>query len=268
MGSVVEARVNPATRQILSLTETAPGVGIARAPVVGATAARLVMTITIAPGLDLSGFTVQLDDHRIPARPVVPAAEIPLAPSSALTLIADLPPELLASSAPDTLTPFVLRAPGGSNEVGIIESYLEITPGPGWVPGQRGGTPPNTDPRRPAPDALPTITAMLGNTSGALVDTVAPAGQLVLTVELSAATSQWDSGGVAGVQGLELWLDGRIVAGVPTAADGAGVGGRYVISIAPRELAIGPHVFDIREFGPNGAARPTSLLRNFVVGSG
>jgi hypothetical protein len=198
----------------------------------------------------------------------VALGETPLAPGSALTLIADLPAELLGGSAQDTLTPFVLRAPGAGDGVGILESYLEITPGPGWVPGQRGDTVPNTDPRRPAPDALPVITAGLGNTAGTLVESVPQQGQLVLTVELSAASAQWDSGGVAGVQGIELWLDGRIIAGLPTAADGAGVGGRYVISVALREVSIGPHVLDIREFGPDGAARPTSLLRNFVVEPG
>jgi hypothetical protein len=106
---------------------------------------------------------------------------------------------------------------------------------------------------------------MLANTSGVPVASMPRQGQLVITIELSAAIAQWDSGGVAGVQGFEPWLDGRIIAGVPTAADGAGVGGRYVLSIAVQELPVGPHVLDVREYGPNGAARPTSLLRNFAV---
>jgi hypothetical protein len=258
---VVEAAVYPATRQVLTLTDTAPGVGFARTPLVGAEAARLVMTITTAPGLDVGAATVQLGDHRVPAHPVVTA---PSAPGSALTLVADLPPELLGGPATGSLTPFVLRAPGAGDGVGIMESYLEITPGPDWAPGEQPDRAPNTDPRRPAADALPAISAVLTNTSGAPLQSVPQEGQLVLTIDLSAATAQWDSGGVAGVQGIELWLDGRIIAGIPTASEGAGVGGRYVISIAPRQVPLGPHVFDIREYG---ATQPTSLLRNFAVES-
>lgn len=260
---IVEALVNPGTRRVLALTDTAPGVGIARTPLLNARAARLVMTITMAPGLDLAGATVQLAEHRIPARPVV--AGPPTAPGSALTLVADLPASLLGDTSADSLTPFVLRAPGAGDRVAITESYLEITPGPGWASGSRPGSAPNTDPRRPVADALPTITATLANTAGVAVASMPQHGQLVLTVELSAAVAQWDSGGVAGVQGVELWLDGRIMAALPTAAEGPGVGGRYVLSLALRDLKVGPHVFDIREFGPNGAAPPTSLLRNFEV---
>jgi hypothetical protein len=259
---VVEAQVNPATRKVLALTDTAPGVGFARTPLVDATAARLVMTITTAPGLDLADATVQLADHRMPAHPVVTGP--PSALGSALTLIADVPADLLGGTVTDSLTPFVLRAPGAGDGVAILESYLEITPGPGWSPGPPD-SPPNTDPRRPSADALPAITAALANTAGVPQDTLPQQGQLILTVELSAAIAQWDSGGVAGVQGIELWLDGRLVAGLPTAAEGPGLGGQYVISLALRDLPAGPHVFDIREFGPNGAARPTSLLKNFAV---
>jgi hypothetical protein len=150
--------------------------------------------------------------------------------------------------------------------VSIVESYLEITPGPSWTPPPRSGAH-DTDPRRPAPDALPAVEVTFGNASGApLTSSELPAqGTLVLTVNLDAATAQWDSGGVAGVQGIQLWLDGRLVAALPTAAEGPGLGGRYAFSIGLHGLGHGPHVFDVREFGPNGAARPTSLLRNFVI---
>jgi hypothetical protein len=153
--------------------------------------------------------------------------------------------------------------------VSIIEAYLEIIPGPNWSRLTGAGGTPNTDPRRPSADALPRITVTLGNASGApLPGTTVPAhGQLVLTVDLDGTAAQWDSGGVAGVQGIELWLDGRIIAGLPTASDGPGVGGRYVISVGLRGLTPGPHVFDIREFGPNGAGRPQSQLQNFVIDS-
>lgn len=257
---IVEATVNPGTRKVLALTDTAPGVGIARTPLLNARAARLVMTITTAPGLDLAGASVQLADQLIPAHPVVTGP--PTATGSALTLVAELPPSLLGGDSADSLTPFVLRAPGAGDQVAITESYLEITPGPGWTSGSPPDSAPETDPRGPIADALPTITATLANPAGAAVQSMPHHAQLVLTVELAAAVAQWDSGGLAGVQGIELWLDGHLIAGLPTAAEGPGVGGTYVFSIALRNLTVGPHVLDIREFGPT---QPASLLRSFAV---
>jgi hypothetical protein len=262
---VVEAVVNPATRQVLGLADSAPGVGIARTPLRSALSARLVTTITWAPGLDLGGAVVQLGEVTFPARPAV-AGPPPSLPGSAVTMIADVPAGLVGGNGADTLTPFVVRAPGAGAGVSIVESYLEITPGPSWTPPPRARVP-DTDPRRPAADSLPAVEVTLGNSAGVpLASAVLPAqGTLVLMVDLDASSAQWDSGGVAGVQGVELWLDGRLVAGLPTAADGPGLGGRYSFSIALHGLGRGPHVFDVREFGPNGAARPTSLLRNFVI---
>ncbi len=262
--TLVEAVVNPATRKVLGMTESAPGVGIARTPLRSALSARLVATITTAPGLDPSGTVVQLGEHTFPARLATPGP--PSAQGSAVTLIADVPAALVGGDGADTLSPFVLRAPGAGDGVSIVESYLEITPGPSWTPPPRSGAL-DTDPRRPNPDALPAVEVSFGNASGApLASSVLPAqGTLVLMVNLNAATAQWDSGGVAGVQGIEVWLDGRLIAALPTAADGPGLGGSYAFSIALRGLGRGPHVFDVREFGPNGAVRPTSLLRNFVI---
>ncbi len=183
-----------------------------------------------------------------------------------MTVIADVPAALVGAEGAETLSPFVLRAPGAGDGVSVVESYLEITPAPTWTPPPRSRVR-DTDPHRPAPDALPAVEATFGNASGApLASSVLPAqGTLVLTVDLDASTAQWDSGGVAGVQGVELWLDGHLIAGLPTAAEGPGLGGRYTFSIALRGLGRGPHVFDVREFGDDGALRPTSLLRNFVI---
>jgi hypothetical protein len=260
---VIEAPVNPGTRRVLGPADEAPNIGIASTPLSVAAAARLVVTITQGPGLDAGGVVVQLGEHRMPARLAVPGP--PAAPGSAVTVIADVPPELLGYQG--TLAPFVLRAPGAGNGVSVVESYLEITPRPPYTEVRGTDRASDTDPRRPVLDALPKVGLTLGNAAGAPLPTpVVPAvGQLVLTVNLDATIAQWDSGGVAGVQGFELWLDGRMVAGVPTAADGPGLGGRYVLSMAVAGLGHGPHVLEVREYGPNGAAPPTSLLRNFEI---
>jgi hypothetical protein len=258
---MVEVPVSPGTRRVLQPNAAAPGIGIARTPLVAAASARLVSTITTATGLDPAGITVQLGDRTIPARP---ATASPPAPGSALTVVADLPVELINGPPDASLTPFVLRAPGAGDGVSVVESYLEITPGPDWVPHPQPNQS-STDPQRPAGDALPKVDLTLGNAAGTpLPSTSVPAqGQIVITVNLDAASAAWASGGVAGVQGFELWLDGHLAAALPTAAEGPGLGGRYPVSLALSGLAPGPHVLEIREFGPYPT--PVSLLRDFAV---
>ncbi|HEU5475294.1 MAG TPA: fibronectin type III domain-containing protein [Actinophytocola sp.] len=259
---VVEVPVNPATHRVLNLLDKAPGIGISRAPLVTAAGARLVTTVTTVPEVDPNGIVVQLGERTIAARPATPGP--PAERGAAVTVLADLPPDLLGSAGPDPLSPFVLRAAGGPDGLNVVESYLEITPGPDWKPPDR----PRgryTDTRAATPDALPDLDLVFGDAAGTPLPstTVAPRGQLVLTVRLDGRITQWDSGGVAGVRGFELWLDGRIAAALPTATDGDGVGGEYQIALGLADLDPGPHVLEVREYGPS--PRPASLLRNFVI---
>jgi len=103
--------------------------------------------------------------------------------------------------------------------------------------------PPEVKEPPPLPDALPTVGAVLGNAGGKPLSstTVPRRGQLVLTVTLEPARVQWDTGRVAGVQGLQVRMDGALIAGIPTAADGPGVGGRYALSVALGRLTFGAH---------------------------
>ncbi len=243
--AVVEERVHPATQRILSLTEPAPQVGMARAPLEKAASARLVTTLTTTAALDPHAVFVQFGDQVVPARPATPTPSV--SPAASVTVIADVPAGFLGPTGPSSITPLVLRAAGGDG-VQLVESYLEITPGPGWVP-------PSTEPPdrvpTPAEDPLPAIEPRLANAAGEpLPDDTAPAeGQLVLTVALSGASTQWDTGGAAGVHGVQVRLDGRLVAGIPTDADGPTVGGEYAMSIAVAGLTAGRHSLEIRAYG-------------------
>ncbi|MPZ84335.1 MAG: hypothetical protein GEV28_29655 [Actinophytocola sp.] len=111
------------------------------------------------------------------------------------------------------------------------------------------------------------MAAALGNAAGEPLSstTVPRRGQLVLGVTLDAATAQWDTGAVGGVQGMQVRLDGALIAGVPTAMDGPGVGGSYAVSVAVGGLAVGAHTIEVREYGMDSRERPRSALLNFVV---
>ncbi|MGH3757105.1 fibronectin type III domain-containing protein [Actinophytocola sp.] len=256
---VVEESVYAGTQRVLALGEREPGLGIARTPLRSARSARVVATLTVTPELDPRRMVVQLGDVRVPARPTV--AVPPREQGAALTVVADVPRSLLGANGPATLTPFVLRAPGAGVRSTLLETYLEITPAPGWSP-----TAEPTKEQPELPDALPVVRAVLGNAGGEPLrsTTVPRRGQLVLDVTLEPMHAQWDSGAVGGVQGLQVRLDGSLVAGIPTAADGPGVGGRYAVSIAVGGLAFGPHTIEIREYGMRDE-RPVSALLNFVI---
>ncbi|MGH3881566.1 MAG: hypothetical protein ACRDSK_31465, partial [Actinophytocola sp.] len=256
---VVEAAVLAGTQRVLGSTDQEPGIGIARTPLRSARSARVVATLTMTPELDPRRVVVQLGGLRVPARPTV--AVPPREPGAALTVVADVPRSLLGENGPDTLAPFVVRAPGASAQSSLLETYLEITPVAGWsAPTERAAKAPARA------DALPSVEAVLGNAAGKPLQstTVPRRGHVVLRVTLDPAYAQWDTGAVGGVQGLQVRLDGALVAGIPTSADGPGVGGSYAVSIAVGRLDHGPHSIEVREYGM-GDERPVSALLNFVI---
>ncbi|WP_436500071.1 fibronectin type III domain-containing protein [Actinokineospora sp. HUAS TT18] len=258
---VVEVPVNVATRQVLTPDAAAPDFGMNRRPLTSALAARVVVTMTTSGGMDPTATTIQLGDRLLPATQAVPSR--PPA-GSAVTVIADVPPDLLGSVGPPTLSPFVVRAPGAGAGAVVQESYLELAPAPDSAP-QTTTQPRRSDRDRPGQDALPVVTVELGDSAGTplTTPTVAPEGRLVVTVRLAGAAAQWDTGSIAGVQGFQLWLDGRLVAGLPTSIGGASPGGSYTIPMGLSGLSPGGHVLETRVIGVDGSQ--TSTLENFTV---
>jgi hypothetical protein len=256
---VVEVAVTAATQRVLKPTDPDPGIGMARTPLRSARSARIVATLTATPQVDPRRISVQLGRLRVPARPTVPNPPTEL--GAALTVMADVPKQLLGGRGPDTITPFVLRAPGAGIEVTLLETYLEIVPKAGWTPAAERPLD-----RPDLPDALPAVNAVLCNAAGEPLSssTVPRRGQVVLSVTLASAVAQWDTGTVGGVRGVQVRLDGDVVAGVPTTVDGPGIGGRYAFSIGVGGLALGPHAVEVREYGMEGD-RPQTALLNFVV---
>ncbi|MGB3440564.1 MAG: hypothetical protein WBA97_17600 [Actinophytocola sp.] len=259
--AAVEVPVNAGTQRVLNLTEQSPQLGIARTPLEQASSARLVATLLLAEGTDPHGVVMQFGALRVPARPVV--AVPPAEDGAALTVAADVPPALLGAAGATSITPFVLRAPGATQQVRLVETYLQITPVAGWTPPEQP-----IEPGRPqGADVLPSVDAVLCNSAGEPLTSAVlpPTGQVVLKVNLDASTSQWETGTIGGVQGFQVWLDGDLIAGVPTRADGPGLGGRHVMSIAVGGLARDAHVLEVREYAMAGDDRPVSAVLNFTV---
>ncbi len=224
---VTETRVVAGTLRVLDPDEEAPGIGTARAPLRGASSARLRATVRIGAGGDLNGLVAQLGPVRVPMRPVVSGWSS--ARDGELTVTADVPSGLLGEAGPDALAPFVLRMPGAS-QAQVLESYLEV---PGLSPARMGNAPPE-----PAP-VLPVMTAQF--------IAVAP-NEATLGITLDAASAR----SVAPVAGFEVYVDSGHAATVPMPG---GVGGRHELRLSLK----GSHNVEVR-LRPEDPGRQTDSV--------
>jgi len=248
-----------ATQRVLGTAEPAPGIGISRERLAGARSARLVATVRTAPGVDLGGLTLQQGDGQSPARPLV---TVPGAPGADVTVVADLLPQVLGPDGPAAVSPLVLRAPGAeSTVVPITDSYLDIVPlsdkdlPSDAGPGQRVGRPPET--------ALPPLGLTILDSDSREVSTVAAGSRVVVEVELDGIAGQLDGERLAGIAGFQLWLSGRLIAGVPTAIDGAGVGGVFRIAVSTGALPPGRQSLELRLIADDPTISPSSALTSW-----
>ncbi|HUQ61901.1 hypothetical protein [Lentzea sp.] len=224
---VIETPLVAGTLRVLEPEEEAPGIGVARAPLRGAPSARLRATVHIGDGGDLNALVAQLGSARVPLRPEVSGWSA--AEGGELTVVGDLPGELLAQAGPDALTPFVLRMPGAS-QAQVLESYLEV---PGRSPVKMENAP--AEP----PPVLPVMTAQF--------IAVAPnEATLVITLDATSARS------VAPVAGFEVYVDSGHAATLPVPG---GVGGRHELKISLK----GSHNVEVR-LRPEDPGRQTDSV--------
>ncbi|MFD5825768.1 hypothetical protein [Lentzea sp. NPDC060358] len=224
---VTETQVVAGTLRVLEPEEEAPGIGTARAPLRGASSARLRATVRIGDGGDLNGLVAQLGTARVPMRPVVGGWST--AENGELTVVGDVPAELLAQDGPDALTPFVLRMPGAS-QAQVLESYFEV---PGRSPVRAGNVVPEP------PPVLPVMTAEL-------IRVTPNEATLAITLDASAARS------VAPVAGFEVYVDSGHAATLPIPG---GVGGRHELVLSLK----GSHNVEVR-LRPEDPGRQTNSV--------
>ncbi|MDX8035928.1 hypothetical protein SK803_37500 [Lentzea sp. BCCO 10_0856] len=224
---VTETPIVAGTLRVLEPEEEAPGIGVARTPLRATPSARLRATVRLGDGGDPNGLVAQLGSARLPLRPVVSGWSG--AQDSELTLVGDVPAELLGPAGPDALTPFVLRMPGAS-QAQVVESYLEV---PGRSPVKLEAAP-----GEPAP-VLPVMTAEF-------VRVTPNDATLVITLDAAHARS------VAPIAGFEVYVDSGHVATLPMPG---GAGGRHELEISLR----GSHNVEVR-LRPEDPGRQTDSV--------
>lgn len=224
---VIETPLVAGTLRVLEPDEEAPSVGVARAPLRAAPSARLRTTVRFGDGGDPNGLVAQLGPAKLPLRPVVSGWSA--AEDSELTLVADVPAELLGEAGTHALTPFVLRMPGAS-QAQVLESYLEV---PGRSPVKLENAPGEP------PPVLPVMTAEFAATDP-------NDASLVITLDASSARS------VAPIAGFEVYVDNSLAATVPMPG---GVGGRHELLLSLQ----GSHNVEVR-LRPEDPGRQTDSV--------
>jgi hypothetical protein len=246
--SVVEFEASMGTQRVLRPTENAPGIGVARWALVGATSARLRATVTLGAGTDPLALSLQIGDRFLPLVPATPGP--PAVAGTDVTLVAGLPPDVLVGEEPSSLSPLVIRGPGSA---AVLQSYLEIVPGPGSPPFTR-----RPDPQlKPLGPRLPTAGVKFRDTRGRELGRTVP-------VSFQAEVTLDATGAVTPVRGFEVFVEDRLIASVPTDLDGPSAGGKYVLTVALPDQLPGEQTLDVRVHPVDGNPQSTVVAFTLV----
>jgi hypothetical protein len=182
-----------------------------------------------------------------------------------LPVVADIPPEALVFADNADFIPIQVRSLAAENgaTTQVMTAELELTGEGLGTPVTRPAGPPLA---RPVP-ALAVPAVAVYDAAGQPLPQLenVPRGRLVLEVTADAAAAQRLTGAVAGLAGLEVSLDGRQLAGIPTAAEGPGIGGRWRIALNTTEVPPGSHNLQVTAIGVDQNTAFTVAYASFVM---
>ncbi|PPK65893.1 hypothetical protein CLV40_112158 [Actinokineospora auranticolor] len=194
-------------------------------------------------------FSVEVGGSLFPARPAV--AGQPMVRNVRYPIVADVPPEALVYG-PDGKT-LVIRVRGPQYRqraaTRVISASVELIALEGAVSPAAGS---GTDVPLPrGASSLPRPGAVLLDAAGNPVpeDAVLPSGRTVVEVFTDGRAGQLRTGRLASTAGVEVSLDGRRVAGIPTVVDGPGLGGRWRLALTTADLPPGRHSVEVKVLG-------------------
>ncbi|OLR91443.1 hypothetical protein [Actinokineospora bangkokensis] len=213
------------------------------------------LRLTLVPqSADPDEYQVEVAGRRYPTRPAV--AGQPHARGVAYPVVADLPAAALRLDQAGRLGVRVV----GPVRPGVAATRVE-TAGVELVPDPAAAgeavAAGREVPLPAARAALPKPVARFLDAAGERLPDEAPVprGRLVLEITTDGRAGQAVAGTLAGVAGLEVRLDGELVAGIPTTADGPGTGGAWRVALPTSGLATGKHSVEVKLVGTaQGAA--------------
>ncbi|SES46689.1 hypothetical protein SAMN04487818_11688 [Actinokineospora terrae] len=210
-------------------------------------------------------FSIEIGGATFPARPAV--AGQPMSRGVRYPIVADVPAEALVLAADGKTLPLRVRGPlhQGQAATNVINVALELTAPEGAVSPAAGS---GTD--LPLPRPRPA----LAEPSGTFLDAAGKAipeggevrgGRVVLEVRTDGLDGQRVAGRLAGLAGIEVRLDGRRIAGIPTIVDGPGVGGRWTLALPTGGLNAGRHTVEVKAIGVDEKAIPGLAYASFQL---
>jgi hypothetical protein len=216
-------------------------------PVGGQIGGQLRMTIRSYYGQTIPGpFSVEVAGRTFPAQPAV-AGQV-FEPGVRFPLVVDLPADAILTNDRGELAVGVHSAdPAKAPQVQHAD--IELTAEPNTLSMYSMPEPERL--RRPRP-VLAGVTAALLDAAGGAIENgkPSPRGRVVLEVTLAG------SGDLAGVAGVEVWVDDKRIAGIPANHDGPGVAGRFRLALNTSAFQVGVRNIDIKAISTDPGASP------------
>lgn len=196
-------------------------------------------------------FTVDVAGRELPLHPAVDGQ--PMVPGAIYPMVADLPADAVLLDPGADQVSIEVRAEMPADARGgatVAKAELELIGDPSG-----GFRAPRTEESGiGSPEVRPELArpeVRLLNAAGTPIpeNEPVPRGRLVIDIVLNGQAGQVYAGELAGLAGVEVSLDQRKIAGIPTTADGPGVGGSWRLALNTDGLAPGGHTIQVRTVG-------------------
>jgi hypothetical protein len=218
-------------------------------PFTGALSARLRITVRLNYGNQTLPSAVEVAGRTFPVRP---AAEGQLSqPGQRYPIIADLPADALVLSGDRRELRIVVRTTDPRVQSVVQHAALDLVPDPATKPAPAQAAPASEPAQRPKP-MLASITGSLLDAAGNKIEQGKNSfrGRVVLDVTMTGP------GILGGVAGIEVWVDHRRIAGVPTDRDGPAVGGQWRFALNAVAFPAGSRNLELKAVSASPAIAP------------
>jgi hypothetical protein len=266
---------NVQAQLIVQPSTVSTDVASAGPPISGVTGGQLRLTLdgttgtstaSLTPGGVTPTFQVEVNGRRFPAVPALPG--LVLQRQVRYPLVAMLPASVLTTNGGVLPVRVLLTAgsvPAGySGQLAVVQADLELTPMPGRP------LPPATVQAAPPENQLThlaLLSAQLLDAGGQQlpIGKPVPQGRLLLAVSMDGPAGQRLSGRIGGLAGFQVWLDGVEQTAVPTAEEGPGIAGTWLIAFTTSGVTPGSHTIEIRALSTERSVPYSEAYVSFEV---
>ncbi|MEV4311241.1 hypothetical protein [Actinocrispum sp. NPDC049592] len=225
---------------------TTPRPSAAAVKMPGQLGGQLRMTIRSSYGEAMPGpFTVTIGQQTFPAEPAVAGQQF----ESGLRfpVVANLPADAVVVNDRNELS-LQLHSATPNLAPQLVHAALELVPDPAMPVKVTTADEPM---ERPKP-TLPLTTATLLDASGGKIESghASPRGRVILDITTTA------DGPVAGLAGVEVWVDNKRIAGLATNRDGPGIGGHWRLALNTAGFPPGIRDLELKAISTDGVTSP------------